>query len=93
MAASKELLQIIKNLINEELKKMDKTELCQIVSVNNDGTLNIYVFPDLVNIIPNIINASKYTFQQGDIAVLYKIKNQIGNSFVIAKYNPVGGEN
>lgn len=81
-------LNLIQELINQSLDKMDQTSLCIVQSVNNDGSLNIYFLSDKNTIVYNIINASKYTFAPGDGAILYKIKNQVGNAFVIAKYNP-----
>lgn len=86
MTTSEKFLSLLKELIKQEISKRDCTEMCRIVSVNSDGSLNINVLPDLNTQFFNIINASKYEFVPGDIGILYKIKNNIGNSFVIAKY-------
>lgn len=88
--AKSEFVEFIRSLIKEELSKIDQTIPCIIQSVNPDNTVNIYLLSDQNTIIPNIINCTRYTFQSGDMGVLYKINNRIANSFVIAKYNAQG---
>lgn len=88
MDASLTLVELIRELIREEIQNQDTTAICQIVSTNIDGTVNIHVLPDFETVIPNIINASKYAFDSGDMAVLYKIKNKLNNAFIIGAYNP-----
>lgn len=39
-------LNIIRSLIKEEQQKQDRTEICQIDSVNEDGSLNIKMLSD-----------------------------------------------
>ena len=36
-----DFLNIIRSLIKEEQQKQDRTEICQIDSINEDGSLNI----------------------------------------------------
>jgi len=83
-------LNIIRSLIKEEQSKQDKVEICQIDSVNEDGTVNIKMLSDFesVRIIPNISNQSIYDFKSGDLAVVYMIQNQLSNAFIIAKCGP-----
>lgn len=88
MKGTDEFVALVRELIREELTKQDNTLPCLIESVNFDGTVNVYLLPDRETIIPNIPNASKYELQKGDSVVLYKIKNQISNAFIIAKLNP-----
>lgn len=88
MKSADSFIELIREIIRDETANQDQTVVCIIQSVNLDETLNVYVLPDRSTIIPNIINASKYQFVSGDAAVLYKIKNQMNNAFVIAKYNP-----
>lgn len=83
-------VNILRNLIQEELNKRDTTVPCIIDSINTNGTVNIYLLTDINTIVPNIINASRYNFKSGDSAILYKIKNNLSNSFIIAKYNAQG---
>lgn len=83
-------LNIIRSLIKEEQSKQDKVEICQIDSVNEDGTANIKMLSDFesVRIIPNISNQSIYDFKSGDLAIIYLIQNQLSNAFIIAKCGP-----
>lgn len=83
-------LNIIRSLIKEEQQKQDKTEICQIDSINEDGSLNIKMLSDFdqIRVIPNIQNQSVYEFKSGDFAIIYLIQNQLSNSFIIAKCQP-----
>ena len=83
-------LNIIRSLIKEEQQKQDRTEICQIDSVNEDGTLNIKMLSDFdqIRVIPNVQNQSIYEFNSGDFAIIYLIQNQLSNSFIIAKCQP-----
>lgn len=85
-----DFLNIIRSLIKEEQQKQDRTEICQIDSVNEDGSLNIKMLSDFdqIRVIPNIQNQSVYEFKSGDFAIIYLIQNQLSNSFIIAKCQP-----
>lgn len=83
-------LNIIRSIIKEEQNKRDRVEICQINSVNEDGTVNIKMLSDFesIRIIPNISNQSIYSFKSGDLAIIYMIQNQLSNAFIIAKCGP-----
>lgn len=83
---AEQLVSLIRELVKEELNKRDCTSMGVVKNVNNDGTANIYLIPDFDTVISNIKNSSKYNLKEGDIIVLYKINNQINNSFIISKY-------
>lgn len=85
-----DFLNIIRSLIKEEQQKQDRTEICQIDSINEDGSLNIKMLSDFdqIRVIPNIQNQSVYEFKSGDFAIIYLIQNQLSNSFIIAKCQP-----
>lgn len=94
MKTADNLLALIRNLIRDELMKLDSTEMCRIDSVNAEtGTLNITLYSDRQTVIPNIINASKYTFRTGDTGVLFKMGGKLDNCFVIAKANLTSNDN
>ena len=81
-----QFLDIIRQLITQEfVDHADTTIICFVQSVNDDGSLNIYIEPDRSNIIHNVPNMSPFTFSQGDKAILYKRRNKIADSFIIAK--------
>lgn len=82
------LVGLIREIVREELKKTDKTSTCRVSSVNTDGTINLWILPDTSTIIPNILNCSGQQLKDGDIVVLFKIGNNISNSFIFAKYGP-----
>ena len=58
-------LNIIRSLIKEEQQKQDRTEICQIDSVNEDGTLNIKMLSDFdqIRVIPNVQNLTAAILQ------------------------------
>lgn len=84
----KQFVEAIRETIRQEVSKMSSDAVCEIESVNDDGTLNVYLLPDKTNIIRKIINQTRYNFNRGDYALLYLIKNRVSDSFVIAKYSP-----
>ena len=88
---AKDLLVLIKDLIKQELNKIDTTAICEIVSLNDDQTCNVYVLPTNDVVIRNIPNASNAVVQQGDYVYVYKVKNQFNNAFIIGRVNK-GGE-
>ena len=82
------IVDATKTIVKQQINKMSTDAVCEIESVNDDGTLNVFVLPDRNNILKNIINESKYNFQKGDNALLYLIRNNLSNSFIVAKFNP-----
>lgn len=88
MKSADDFVALIREMIREELAHIDNAIICKVQSVNTDQTVNIYLMPDTTTIIPNIPNDSPYELKAGDNVVLYKIKNQVSNSFIIAKLNP-----
>lgn len=80
------LVGLIREIVREELKRMDKASICRVSSVNVDGTVNLFILPDTSTVIPNILNCSNQQLKSDDIVVLFKISNSISNSFIIAKY-------
>ena len=69
------------------MANIDKTVTCLVQTVNDDGTLNVSILPDTTTVLKNIINESKYTFEQGDYAVMYMIGGRPSNSFIICRYD------
>lgn len=88
MKSADDFVALIRELIRDEINKNDTTLPCLVESVNFDDTVNIYLLPDRETVIPSIPNGSKYELKAGDSVLLYKVKNQISNAFIIAKLNP-----
>ena len=82
-----DFVSVIDDIVNQKLANRDTTAVAVVESVNTDGTLNLYVLPDIQTAIKNVINQCRYNFNSGDTALLYLINNRLSNSFVIAKYN------
>ena len=62
-----ELVDAIKTLNQQTLKKWDQTTLCEIVQKNNDGTYNIRMLSDEGQngtVIQNVKNGSKYKYKE-----------------------------
>ena len=88
MIDAKNFLGITREIIEQQIRDRSTDAVCEIESVNEDGTLNVFILPDKETILKNIINESRYNFKRGDNALLYKIHNRLSDSFVIAKFRP-----
>ena len=88
MIDAKDFLSVTRDIIEQQIKDRSTDAVCEIESVNEDGTLNVFVLPDKQTILRNIINESRYNFKRGDSALLYKIHNRLSDSFVVAKFRP-----
>ena len=88
MIDAKDFLNVTRDIIEQQIRDRSTDAVCEIESVNEDGTLNVFVLPDKQTILKNIINESRYNFKRGDNALLYKIHNRLSDSFVIAKFRP-----
>lgn len=88
--SAKGFVDVVRQVVGQEFEKKDKTIVAVVESINDDRTLNVYLPPDNATVFRNIINESVYKFRTGDSAVLYCIKGDVANSFVVAKYNAKG---
>lgn len=84
--SANQLVNLIREIVREEVAKLDRTSIGRINSVNNDGTVNLVVLPDTNTQVNNVLNGTAQTLKSGDLVVLYKINNNISNAFVITKY-------
>ena len=85
---AKIFVEEIRKIVEQYVQKMSREKLCEIDSVNDDGTLNIYIGNDFQNVVHNVINESRYNFKKGDMAYVYLIDGKLSNSFVFAKCAP-----
>ena len=88
MIDAKDFLNVTRDIIEQQIRDRSTDAVCEIESVNEDGTLNVFVLPDKQTILKNIINESRYNFKRGDNALLYKVHNRLSDSFVVAKFRP-----
>lgn len=84
--SANQLVNLIREIVREEVAKLDRTSIGRVNSVNNDGTVNLVILPDINTQVNNVLNGTTQTLKSGDLVVLYKINNNISNSFVITKY-------
>lgn len=85
MGTPEQLINLIRELVKEETRGIDRSVICEVDSVNSDGTVNIKLLSDESTILYNIPNGSGYSFESGDYAVLYKIGNALNNAFIFNK--------
>ena len=53
---AEQLIDLIREIVREEVKKQDNTVPCIVDSVNDDGTVNLCILPDLDTVINRILN-------------------------------------
>ena len=77
------LVDLIREIVREEVKKQDNTVPCIVNSVNDDGTVNLCILPDLDPVVSRILNPNQIDCREGVTVLLYNVKNQINKSFII----------
>ena len=80
----KSLMKLIQKICDENLKKRDCITSGVINSVNQDGTVNLYIPPDY-KVFTNIPNQCPFELNPGDTVKLMKEKGRASNMWVIAK--------
>ena len=85
-------VKLVREIVEQQLSERSTDAVAEVESVNDDGTLNLYVLPDRRNVVYSIKNESKYIFKAGDVCLLYLIRNKLSNSFVITRYGRGGVE-
>lgn len=84
---AEQLVDLIREIVREEVGKQDNTVPCIVNSVNEDNTVDLCILPDLDTVIKQIPNPNRIDCREGDTVLLYKVRNQINNSFIIINYN------
>lgn len=82
---AEQLVSLVREIVKDEIKNKDAAIICNVMGSNADGTLNISLLSDPDTVISNVYNCTPYNFKSGDYAILYKINNNVNNSFIIAK--------
>ena len=85
MKAADDMVDIIKEIVQQEIKKLDTTVLCEIASQVDDSHYDVYVVPDRNTKITNVENMTKYDLQPGDYCYVYKVQNNFRHSFICYK--------
>ena len=86
MSNAEDFVVIMRQMVKEEINKMDRVVPCSIVyyRVSTD-TADIVLLSDNKTIVYGIHNFSKFKFNSGDVAYLYLIQNRLSDSFIIGK--------
>ena len=87
----KEFKDIIENIVDVEMNKQGITKFiaAKVASVNEDGTINVYLPPDNTDIITGLLNKTGRSLFQGDSVELCAKNGKIKNAWVAIKH----GEN
>lgn len=83
-----DFVNVVRDIVKQEFSTRDSTAVAIIESINQDGTLNLYVLPDMNTVIHNVTNQCRYSFKAGDTATLFLINGKTNNAFVVAKHDP-----
>lgn len=76
------MVDIIRGVVREEINKTDSTILCQVKNIRSNNSADVIPVSDRSLILKNIPNMTKFDLSVGDYVYLYKINNQLDNSFV-----------
>ncbi len=80
--AANELVDLIRDMVRQEIKKQDTTILCQVKEKVDENHYNLAIIPDDGSIVRKVPNMTKFEPNVGDYVYVYKINNQLSNSFI-----------
>lgn len=85
--SSEEMVELIKQLIQNQLNELDQLVVCQVVECNKNGTYNVKVVPILDDspIISNVKSNTYLNLKTNDFVYAMSIKNQLNNLIIFAK--------
>lgn len=89
--AVNDLVDIIRDIIRQEIAGLDSTVLCQIKSKKGENHYDVTIVPDDKTVVRNVVNMTKFDLEVGDYVYIFKIKNQLSNSFIFYKVTPYNG--
>ena len=90
--AANNMVDLIRELIQQELIKEDNTATCRIMACNSDGSYDINVLPDMVTVIRSVKSISPENLKEGDYAYIFKFKNKLNNAVIITKIGGLGSD-
>lgn len=86
--AANNLVDIIRDIVLNELNKRDSTILCQVKNKKGENHFDVSVVPDEGITISNVLNPTSLDIKEGDYVYIFKIANQLNNSFIVSKIQP-----
>lgn len=94
MDAADKMVDVIRDIIQQELDKRDSVILCEITAQVDENHYNVYVVPDKNSVINSVPNMTKFDFTPGEYCYVFKIQNNLANSFICSKVSPgIGATN
>lgn len=78
-------VDILRDVIRQEISELDTTLLCKVANINSNGSYDVWIEPDEQTIIHNVQSISDSKIEINDYVYVYKIRNQLNNSFIIKK--------
>lgn len=88
---AEEFLKIINDMIKDKLDKMDRTEICEVVSMDNgSGLYDVKTVSDSgeITIIRDVVNCTDFSFTNGDFVHVIRIQNSLSNAIIIGTNSP-----
>lgn len=85
------MVDIIRGIVREEINKTDSTLLCRVKNIYSKNAVDVIPVSDKTLILHNIPNMTKYDLNIGDYVYIYRVNNQLDNSFVcyVLGKNPI----
>jgi len=87
--ATEDFLTLLNSIIDDRLAKIDRVELCQVVSDDaGSGTYNIKLLSDDNTIVRGVVNSTPFSYSNGDYVYILKIQNKLDNAIIIGTNKP-----
>jgi len=87
--AATALVELMRDLIQQENLKRDATDTCCVRACNPDGTYDITVLPDTETVVKSVKSISPDNIRPGDYVYIFKFANKLNNAIIISK---IGGQ-
>lgn len=85
MKAVENLVDVFRDIVRQEIDKIDTTVFCRVVRKRDSSHYDVYIVPDETSVISNVANMTKINLVAGDYCYVYKIKNSLANSYICYK--------
>ena len=90
MEAADKMVDVIRDIIQQELDKLDRVILCEIIDQVDANHYNVCVVPDRDATVYSVPNMTKFDFTPGEYCYVYKIQNNLakydGTNTLIQEY-------
>lgn len=92
MGSAQDFVSLIRNMVREEINKLDKVTPAIVVSYSQQTEkADITLLTDDKTIIRGIENFSKFVLYPGDTVYVYLIQNRLSDSFIIGRQGGIQG--